>query len=188
MPDKPKRPPLAKGKGALTSQLPSNQAPKRPLNPPVSKGRKHAALKGNPTVPVTAEQWKNINQAIEETVELVLSKNLTLDGYGPDCWEMDEGLGVALVAEIRRPIKETCTLSDPKLEKELRKMARDVTQKEFRFPYKGGGVWFRFKMTDLQKATQRVDDQVPDVAPKADHAEEPTDINSDSMTETNGSS
>ncbi|KAI1140694.1 hypothetical protein F5Y05DRAFT_374506 [Hypoxylon sp. FL0543] len=145
MPNKPERPSPPKGKEAPSTQLPSSETPKRPPNSPASKGRKHAALKGSPTVPVSAEQWRNVNLAIEKTVELLLEKDLTLDSLGPDHWELDEGLGVALVAEIRRAIKERCTLSDRKLQKELKKMAGDVTHKEFRFPCKGGGVWFRFK-------------------------------------------
>ncbi|KAI1779403.1 hypothetical protein F4818DRAFT_438177 [Hypoxylon cercidicola] len=131
----------------------------------MSRSRKHAALKGSPTTTVSAEQWNNINQAIVKTVDSVLTQNITLDSFGPDYWEMDEGFGIALVAEIRRTIKETCTLSDPKLQRELRKMACDITHEEFRFPYKGGGVWFRFKMTDLQKAIKPMVSQQSDASP-----------------------
>ncbi|KAI1453045.1 hypothetical protein F4805DRAFT_478935 [Annulohypoxylon moriforme] len=144
------------GKEVVTHQPQSLPASKQLAMSLVLKTRKHAALKGNPIAPVSKEQWENINQAIIKTVELILSKNVTLDSFGPDYWEMDEGLGVALVAEIRREIKELCTLRDPKLQRELMKMARDITHKEFRFPYRGGGVWFRFKMTNLQKAAQPI--------------------------------
>ncbi|KAI1449260.1 hypothetical protein F5Y02DRAFT_256164 [Annulohypoxylon stygium] len=151
------------GKEAAKSQprSPTHKQLRRPL---VLKTRKHAALKGNPTIPVSAEQWININQAIVKTVEFILSKNVTLDSFGPGYWEMDEGFGIALIAEIRRKIKEICTLISPKLQKELTKMAHDVTHKEFRFSYRGGGVWFRFKMTNLQKAVQPIiipDNDVP---------------------------
>ncbi|KAI0838210.1 hypothetical protein F5Y06DRAFT_296750 [Hypoxylon sp. FL0890] len=184
MSNKPKRPPSSKGKEAPFRQLSSSQIPKRPPTPSLSKGRKHAALKGSPTVPVSAEEWRNVNRAIEETVKLVLDKNMALDSLGPDYWELDEGLGVALVAEIKRAIKETCSLSDPKLQKQLKKMASDVTHKEFRFPCKGGGVWFRFKMTNLQKATQRVDDQGRDSPPKAEQAQESADDKTDVVVKT----
>lgn len=111
------------------------------------KYKKHMALKGNARVRVSTEQWNNVNRAIEKTVEMILSKNTTPESFGPGPghWEMDEGLGVALVAEIIRPINEICSLSNPKLREQLKGMARDVTQKEFRFPCNGGGVWFRFK-------------------------------------------
>ncbi|KAI2470137.1 hypothetical protein F4781DRAFT_391870, partial [Annulohypoxylon bovei var. microspora] len=155
-----------KDRGISTPQPQYLPTSKQPPNSPVLKTRKHAALTGNPTIPVSAEQWENVNQAIETTVELILSKNVTLDSFGPDYWEMDEGLGIALVAEIRREIKEICTLGDPKLQRELMKMARDITRKEFRFPYRGGGVWFRFKMTDLQKAVQPITDLGSDVSPE----------------------
>lgn len=141
----PRQAPSKIAMGVSSPQSQSNKAIKQSTKPPVSKGRKHAALKGNPTVSVSAEQWKNINQAIEKTVDQVLARNINLDSFGPDYWEMDGDYGIALVAEIRRAIKETCTLKDPKLQREIRKMACDVTHGEFRFPYKGGGVWFRFK-------------------------------------------
>lgn len=140
-----KQVPTQSTRRASTPQPQSNKATKELPRTPVSKSRKHAALKGSPTGTVSPEQWDNVNRAIVQTVDLILSKNITLDGFGPDYWEMDEGLGIALVAEIRRAIKETCTLSDPKLQREISKMACDVMHEEFRFPYKGGGVWFRFK-------------------------------------------
>ncbi|KAI0110969.1 hypothetical protein F4776DRAFT_641222 [Hypoxylon sp. NC0597] len=169
---------------ASTSQLPPSRIPEHPPEPPAFKGRKHAALKGNPTGPVSAEQWENVNQAIEKTVELILSRKLALDSLRPGCWVMHEGLGVALVAEIRRPIREVCSLTNPKLQNKLRKMASDVTHKEFRFLYQGGGVWFRFKMTDLKKATQPRGNQAPEASPEADETQKPTDDKTSSTTET----
>ncbi|KAI1100985.1 hypothetical protein F4804DRAFT_335709 [Jackrogersella minutella] len=157
-----------KGTGKRTSAPePRSHTISKQLSEPSSpRTKKHAALKGNPVTPVSREQWENINQAIEKTVDLVLCKNITLDSFGPDYWEMDEGLGIALVAEIRRTIKEICCLNEPKLQKELRKMARDVTHKEFRVSYKGGGVWFWFRMTNLQKATQPMAPQESDALMK----------------------
>ncbi|KAI1473648.1 hypothetical protein F4774DRAFT_30901 [Daldinia eschscholtzii] len=148
-----KQPP-SKSKGTCAPQQTSNRKSHRQPKPSASNNGRHAALKSAPTVALSAGRWQNVNRAIEKTVEVVLSKNLTLDSFGPDCWEMDEGYGVALVAEIRREIKETCSLDNPKLQKRLRELAYDVTQKEFRFPFRGGGVWFWFKVTDLHKATQ----------------------------------
>ncbi|KAI1643604.1 uncharacterized protein F4817DRAFT_368261 [Daldinia loculata] len=145
-----------KGNGARTPQPLSNRKPHQPAISPVPNDRRHAALQGGPKVALSAQKWKNVNQAIEKTVDIVLSKKTALKGFGPDCWEMDGGFGVALVAEIRREIKEDCTLDNPKLQKKLKEVARDVTAKEFRFPFKGGGVWFWFKITDLHKATQPI--------------------------------
>ncbi|KAI1654644.1 hypothetical protein F4813DRAFT_369733 [Daldinia decipiens] len=133
------------GKGACAPQPPLNWKPHQPAIPPVPNDRRHAALQGGPKMALPAQSWRNVNQAIEKTVDIVLSKKMALKGFGPDCWEMDEGFGVALVAEIRREIKEDCTLDNPKLQKKLKEVARDVTAKEFRFPLKGGGVWFWFK-------------------------------------------
>ncbi|KAI1374901.1 hypothetical protein F4677DRAFT_446806 [Hypoxylon crocopeplum] len=161
-------------RGDSTTHLHSNNESTKTPIPFPSRNRKHAALRGTPTVYVSAEQWKNVNQAIEKTVDLVIGKRVALDSFGPRYWEMDEGLGVALVAEIRRPIKEICTLGDLKLQRELRKMARDVTHKEFRFPYKGGGVWFRFNMTDLQKATKSPLELELDASAKAEETRETT--------------
>ncbi|KAK6952157.1 hypothetical protein Daesc_006689 [Daldinia eschscholtzii] len=149
-----KQQPPSKSKGACAPQQTSNPKSHWQPNPSASNNGRHAALKSPPKVALSAGRWQNVNRAIEKTVEIVLSKNLALDSFGPDCWEMDEGYGVALVAEIRREIKETCSLDNLKLQKRLRELAHDVTQKEFRFPFRGGGVWFWFKVTDLHKATQ----------------------------------
>ncbi|KAI0849882.1 hypothetical protein F5Y00DRAFT_45212 [Daldinia vernicosa] len=146
---------LPRGKGARTPQPPSNRKSHQPSILPVPNDRRHVALHG-PKVTLSAQKWKNVNQAIEKTVDIVLNKKMTLKGFGPDSWEMDEGFGVALVAEIRRKIKEDCTLENPKLQKKLREVARDVTAKEFRFPLRGGGIWFWFKITNLDKATQSI--------------------------------
>lgn len=140
-----KQTPAQRKPRASTPQSQSNKLTKELITTPVSKSRKHAALKGTPTVAVSEEQWDNVNKAIVKTVDLVLAQNIVLDSFGPDYWEMDEGYGIALVAEIRRAIKEICSLSEPRLQRELRQMARNVTHGEFRFSCKGGGVWFRFK-------------------------------------------
>ncbi|KAI1211810.1 uncharacterized protein F4807DRAFT_416486 [Annulohypoxylon truncatum] len=158
---------LQMGEEVTTTQAQPPPLSKQLIKPLSLKTRKHAALKGRPMVPISTEQWENINRAIVKTVELILTKNLTLNSFGPDYWEMDEGLGIALVAEIRRGIKEICTLGDPKLQKKLMEMARDITHKEFRFSYRGGGVWFRFKMIDLQKAVQPVIIPEDDVSPNS---------------------
>ncbi|KAL7621278.1 hypothetical protein AAE478_008597 [Parahypoxylon ruwenzoriense] len=126
--------------GISVPQTQFNKTPKQPAKPPVTRGRKHAALGGSPKIAVSAEQWINVNRAIEKTVETVPSQNIALNSLGPDYWGMEEGLGVALIAEIRRSIKETCSLSNPKLQRQLRRMAYDVTHKEFCFPYQEGGV------------------------------------------------
>ncbi|OTA56859.1 hypothetical protein K449DRAFT_437705 [Hypoxylon sp. EC38] len=175
-------------KEVSTYQILLRRISERPPKPPMFKGRKHAALKGSPTVSVSAEQWKNVNRAIEETVELILSRNLALDGFGPDCWVIDEGLGVALVAEVKRPLREVCTLTNLKLQNMLRKMASDVTHKEFRFLFPGGGVWFRFKMTDLKKATERRGDQVLEASPEAVETQKPVYDKTDSTAGTDESS
>ncbi|KAI0169737.1 hypothetical protein GGR52DRAFT_573793 [Hypoxylon sp. FL1284] len=141
---------------------------KKPTNTPEFNGRKHAALRGHPTVHVSAEQWNNVNRSIVKTVDSILARNITLDSLGPDYWEIDEGYGIALVAEIRRAIKETCKLSDTRLQGKIRRMASDVSHEEFRFPCEGGGVWFRFKMTDLQKAMEPTNKQESDDSPTAD--------------------
>ncbi|KAI1079599.1 hypothetical protein F5B20DRAFT_590455 [Whalleya microplaca] len=121
------------------------------------KGKKHAALLGYPSHALSDGEFANINIAIVKTVDSILGeKNLSLDGLGPERWELDAGFGVALEAEVRRPIKERCSFDDPKLQKELKRMSRDATQKEFRQPYQGGGVWFRFIMIDLHKAKQPI--------------------------------
>ncbi|KAI0119099.1 hypothetical protein F4814DRAFT_458479 [Daldinia grandis] len=84
--------------------------------------RMHTALRDGPKVALSAQGWKNVNRAIEKTV---------LGGFGSDCWEMDEGFGVVPVAEIRRKIKEDCTLDNPRLHKKLRGVAHDVTVTKF---------------------------------------------------------
>ncbi|KAI0379159.1 hypothetical protein F5Y04DRAFT_283246 [Hypomontagnella monticulosa] len=143
MPHIPAQKPTANKTGASVPRLQQRQAPKSP----VSKDRKHMALKGNAKIRVSAEQWKNVNAAIEKTVDLILSKDGATRSFGPGpgYWEMDEGLGVALVAEIIRAFDGTCSLDNPKLRKQLKIMSRDITQGEFRFPCNGGGVWFRFR-------------------------------------------
>ncbi|KAI8956538.1 hypothetical protein F5Y11DRAFT_167711 [Daldinia sp. FL1419] len=145
-----------KGKGVNTTHQQSKRPSCQSLQSPISNDRRHTALAGAPGAILSAEGWRNVNRAILKTVDIVLSKNATLDSRKPDYWEIDEGLGVALVAEIRREIRETCTFANPKLKERLRQVAWDVTQKEFRFPYKGGGVWFWFKLTDLYKASQPI--------------------------------
>ncbi|KAI1462904.1 uncharacterized protein F4812DRAFT_453930 [Daldinia caldariorum] len=120
---------LIKGKGASAPRQPSNRKSRQQSKPPISNGRKHADLKSAPKVALSARRWKNVNRAIEKTVDIVLSRNIALDGFGPSYWEMDEGYAVAL--------------------KRLRKLARDGAQKEFQFPFRGNGVWFWFKATQL---------------------------------------
>ncbi|KAI0018067.1 hypothetical protein F4780DRAFT_795410 [Xylariomycetidae sp. FL0641] len=116
--------------------------------------RKHAALRGNATVPVSSQEWYQVNQNIQKTTEKILRKNYVLEGLGPGVWKLDGGFGIALVAEvIIRPLKKECSLADPKLQKKIRAMADDPTHGEFRHTtWEDGKVWFRFKVLDLDEA------------------------------------
>ncbi|KAI1495946.1 hypothetical protein F5X99DRAFT_425307 [Biscogniauxia marginata] len=138
----------------------SPQIPKNKLS--YSSDKQHAALRGNPkSLVLSPEEWRNINQRIRKTVDIVLSRNYTLEGSEPGIWVLDANLGVALLAEvIVRPLRTQCSLEDPKLHAKIRAMGNDVTHKEFRHTYVGGKVWFRFKMLDLELAIKPIEDRL----------------------------
>ncbi|KAI1320426.1 hypothetical protein F5Y16DRAFT_389867 [Xylariaceae sp. FL0255] len=121
---------------------------------PVPAGIKHVALSDQylPTR-LSPMEWRNINHRIVTTVNIVLQHNYVFKGPGPTTVELHARLGVALVVEnLIRPIRIPLPLANPDLQSKIRAMAGDVTHPPFRIIVPGGGVWFSFKVIDLQRA------------------------------------
>ncbi|KAI1339342.1 hypothetical protein F5Y15DRAFT_416210 [Xylariaceae sp. FL0016] len=127
--------------------------------------KKHAALRGNPRRRLQPEEWYNVNRRIAATADIIISRNYVLDGLGPGKWDIDGGLGIALLACVQiRPLKAACSLSDEKIQSDILNMARDPSHPHFRHNSEIGNVWFQFRMLNLDLAVLPLEDSTAEAS------------------------